>query len=204
MTNTLKGREHRQATKRAEILAAGTKLFFEEGYGRTTMDRVLSVVGGSKRTLYGHFENKEALFKAIVAQVSDRVLSALTPQIDTKAFQETLIDMGVRYLQVMTSPEGIALYRAMVAEAPHFPDLAHTFMQNGPSRASAHLADYFRDYAKKEGLKISDPDLAAAQFMGMVRGNVHLLAVFTGQRPSKQKIRTIVTTAVEMFLRGYR
>jgi len=204
MTNTLKGREHRQATKRAEILAAGTKLFFEEGYGRTTMDRVLSVVGGSKRTLYGHFENKEALFKAIVAQVADRVLSALTPQIDTKAFQETLIDMGVRYLQVMTSPEGIALYRAMVAEAPHFPDLAHTFMQNGPSRASAHLADSFRDYAQKEGLKISDPDLAAAQFMGMVRGNVHLLAVFTGQRPSKQKIRTIVTTAVEMFLRGYR
>lgn len=203
MSNTLSGLERRQLEKRTAILAAAKTLFFEEGYGRTTMDRVLSAVGGSKRTLYGHFENKEALFKAIIVQVSDRVLSALTPQIEPKEIRETLIDMGIRYLQVMTSPEGIALYRAMVAEAAHFPDLADSFIQNGPCRASDCLADYLRVQSDQNHLDIADPDMAAAQFMGMVRGNAHLLAVLTAQIPSDDEIHTIVQTAVDSFLSGY-
>lgn len=202
MESTLSSLEQRQLEKRAAILAAAKTLFFEEGYGRTTMDRVLSAVGGSKRTLYGHFENKEVLFKAIISQVSDRVLSALTPHIESKEISDTLIDMGVRYLRIMTSPEGIALYRAMVAEAIHFPDLADNFIQNGPCRASKHLADYLSAQSDQKHLHIADPDMAAAQFMGMVRGNVHLLAVLTAQIPSDAEIHTIVETAVDSFLTG--
>lgn len=202
MESTLSSLEQRQLEKRAAILAAAKTLFFEEGYGRTTMDRVLSAVGGSKRTLYGHFENKEVLFKAIISQVSDRVLSALTPHIESKEISDTLIDMGVRYLRIMTSPEGIALYRAMVAEAIHFPDLADNFIQNGPCRASKHLADYLSAQSDQKHLHIADPDMAAAQFMGMVRGNVHLLAVLTAQIPSDAEIHTIVKTAVDSFLAG--
>lgn len=202
MKNTQSGLERRQSEKRAAILAAAKKLFFEEGYGRTTMDNVLSAVGGSKRTLYSHFKNKEALFKAIIAQVSDRVLSALTPQIKSKDVRSNLIDMGVRYLQVMTSVEGIALYRAMVSEAIHFPDLADNFIQNGPCRASKHLADYLREQSHQQHLSIANPDLAAAQFMGMVRGNAHLLAVLTAEIPSDDEICSIVNAAVESFLTG--
>ncbi len=202
MTDAARSREQRQAAKRAEILTAGTVLFFEEGYGRTTMDRVLAKVGGSKRTLYNHFENKEALFKAIIAQVSDRVLSALTPRTENKDFKATLIDMGVRYLQVMTSPDGIALYRAMVAEAPHFPDLADNFLKTGPCRASGHLADYLRSHSAEKCVSFSGPDLAAAQFMGAIRGNTHLLAVLNGQIPSDDEILLIASTAVENFMNG--
>jgi AcrR family transcriptional regulator len=195
--------EKRQAAKREDILVAATKLFFEEGYGRTTMDNVLAKIGGSKRTLYKHFPNKEALFKAIVAQVSDRVLSALTPQSEGKDFKVTLVDMGTRYLEVMTSPEGIALYRAMVAEAPHFPDLANTFLRNGPYRASKHLAEYLRTYAHDNDLDMANPELAAAQFMGAVRGDAHLQAVLNGQTPSKEDIQLIVTSASESFLSSW-
>lgn len=202
MTDSLNDLEQRQAVKRNEILAVATKLFFEEGYGRTTMDNVLAGVGGSKRTLYKYFPNKEALFKAIVARVSDRVLAALT-HTDDRQFKTDLIEMGVRYLKVMTSPDGIALYRAMVAEASHFPELAENFLRNGPCRASGHLAGYLRAHSSQNGLDIADPDLAAAQFMGAVRGNVHLLAVLSGQIPSEDDIRRVSTTAVEGFLNGW-
>lgn len=202
MTDSHNDLAQRQAARRDEILAAATNLFFEEGYGRTTMDNVLARVGGSKRTLYKYFPSKGALFKAIVVQVSDRVLSALT-HMDDGDFKATLIEMGVRYLKVMTSSEGIALYRAMVAEAPHFPDLADNFLRNGPCRASGHLAGYLRSHAQQNNLKIADPDLAAAQFMGAVRGNVHLLAVLNGQIPSEEDIRQISTTAAEGVLNGW-
>ena len=196
------GHVRRQAAKRAEILAAATAIFFEEGYGRTSMDRVLSRVGGSKRTLYNHFPSKEALFKAIVRQVSDRVLAALTPKLDSGDMRQTLIDMGADYLQVLTSPEGIALYRAMVSEAPHFPDLARAFFQTGPGRATQHLAGFLRRQAETQGLEIPDPDLAAAQFLGMVRGDAHLRAVLHAQIPTQNAIRAIATAAAETFLQG--
>ena len=202
MEIALDGHARRQAAKRAEILAAATEVFFEEGYGRASMDQVLARTGGSKRTLYKHFRSKEELFAAIVTNVSDRVLAALRPPLDASDIRETLVTMGVGYLTVLLSPDGLALYRAMVSEAPHFPELAQTFFANGPGRASSHLAGFFRDQESRGALRVADPQLAAAQFLGMVRGDLHLAAVLSVRRPAKRQIRKTVEQGVETFLCG--
>lgn len=202
METALDGHARRQAAKRAEILAAATEVFFEEGYGRATMDQVLAKVGGSKRTLYNHFRSKEDLFAAIVTNVSDRVLAALRPPLDAGDIRETLVTMGVGYLSVLVSPDGLALYRAMVSEAPHFPELARTFFANGPGRASGDLSDFFREQKRQGVLKINDPRLAAEQFLGMVRSDFHLATVLSIRKPTKGLIEKTVGQAVEIFLSG--
>ncbi len=196
------GHARRQAVKRSEILAAATKLFFKEGYGRVSMDAVLAKVGGSKRTLYKHFRSKDDLFTAIVTNVSDRALAALRPPLDGGDIRETLITMGEQYLTVLLSPDGLALYRTMVSEASHFPELAQTFFTNGPGRASRNLADFFQERKVKGLLKIDSPLLAAEQFLGMVRGDVHLASVLLIRKPTKPLIRKSVRQAVETFLCG--
>lgn len=202
MDAPLDGHARRQAAKRLEILAAATEVFFEEGYGRATMDQVLARIGGSKRTLYNHFRSKEDLFAAIVTNVSDRVLSALRPPLDADDIRETLVTMGVGYLSVLLSTDGLALYRAMVSEAQHFPELAQTFFANGPGRASNHLSDFFRKQKIQGVLDIDDPQLAAEQFLGMVRGDVHLVTVLSIRKPTKRLIKKNVAQAVETFLCG--
>ena len=202
MEPTQDGHARRQAAKRAEILAAATEVFFDEGYARASMDRVLAKVGGSKRTLYNYFPSKEDLFAAIVTNVSDRVLAALRPRLDAGDVRETLVAMGVGYLNVLLSPEGLALYRAMVSEAPHFPDLARTFFDNGPGRASRHLAGFFRELKEKGLLAAEDPQRAAQQFLGMVQGEVHLVAVLSIRKPTKAQVRKSVEQAVGTFLCG--
>lgn len=198
----LDGHARRRAAKREEILASATEVFFEEGYGRATMDQVLARVGGSKRTLYSHFPSKEDLFAAIVTNVSDRVLAALRPPLDADDIRATLVNMGVGYLNVLLSPDGLALYRAMVSQAPHFPELARTFFANGPGRASSHLSDFFREQKKRGVLKVDDPQLAAEQFLGMVRGDIHLATVLSIRKPTKALIKKAVERAVEAFLCG--
>lgn len=196
------GHARRQAAKRAEILAAATNVFFEEGYGRATMDKVLAEIGGSKRTLYNHFPSKEDLFAAIVANVSDRVLASLQPPLDDGDIRETLVAMGISYLSVLVSPDGLALYRAMISEAPHFPELARAFFANGPGRASGHLSDFIREQKKLGVLEVDDPQLAAEQFLSMIRGEVHLAAALSIHNPTKNRIRKTVGHAVEIFLCG--
>lgn len=196
------GHARRQAARRAEILAAATRVFFEEGYGRASMDKVHAEIGGSKRTLYNHFPSKEDLFAAIVSSVSDRVLASLQPPVDFGDIRETLTTMGVSYLSVLVSPDGLALYRAMISEAPHFPDLAQAFFANGPGRASRHLADFFRQQKQLGVLEIDDPQLCAEQFLSMIRGEVHLAAALSIRKPTKARITKTVGHAVEIFLCG--
>lgn len=166
------------------------------------MDAVLAKTGGSKRTLYKYFRSKDELFAAIVGNVSDRVLAALRPPLEDGDIRKTLTLMGERYLGVLLSPDGLALYRNMVAEAPHFPELAQTFFSNGPGRASGNLAAFFQDQKAKAVLQIESPQRAAEQFLGMVRGDLHLSAVLLARKPAKAEVRKAVATAVEIFLSG--
>ena len=197
------GHARRQAAKRAEILAAATEVFFAQGFGRTSMDEVLAKVGGSKRTLYSHFPSKDELFRAIVSHVSDRVVSALRPTLDGGDIRATLVAMGASYLTVLLSPDGLALYRAMVAEAPHFRELAKAFFESGPGRVSRDLADFFREQSRQGVLKVEDPQLAADLFLGMIRGDVHLAAVLSARKPTKQQVKRLVEEAVDTFLDRY-
>lgn len=201
METVLDGHARRQAAKRAAILAAATEVFFEEGYGRASMDQVLARTGGSKRTLYNHFRSKEDLFAAIVTSVSDRVLVALRPALGG-SIRETLAMMGGGYLRVLVSPDGRALYRAMVSEASHFPDLAGTFFDNGPGRASRHLAEFLQEKKREGILNVADTQCAAEQFLGMVRGDLHLATVLSNRIPTEHQIDRAVGYAVETFLQG--
>lgn len=196
------GRERQQDAKRVEILSAAADIFFQEGYSRVGMDRIISEIGGSKRTLYKYFRNKDQLFEAIIASVSDRVMAALEPPLEDGAMKEMLIAMGERYLRVLLSPDGLALYRAIASEAAHFPDLAKTFFVTGPGRASANLAVYLERQSKKGTTSIKNPEQAAGLFLGMVRGDLHLAAVFLGEVPSDSAIKQSVERAVTIFLAG--
>ena len=191
----------RVADTRARIVAVATDLFLHEGYGRVTMDCVLAEVGGSKRTLYRHFPTKEDLFTAIVTNVSDRVLAALEPASDDDV-RTALTDMGRRYLTVLLSPEGLSLYRAMVSEAPHFPELSKAFFRDGPGRASLYLSRFIREQVEKGVLDVTDAKVAASQFLGAVRGDIHLSAVLSSRQPTKPAIRRAVEQAVDTFLAG--
>jgi len=63
---------------RGQLIAVATRLFTEHGYEGTSVEAVLAAAGVSRGALYHHFAGKEALFEAVVADVSDRVTAELT------------------------------------------------------------------------------------------------------------------------------
>src|SRR5271169_5249886 len=58
---------------RERILAAATELFLAEGYGLTSIEAVATRAAVSKRTFYDRFENKAALFAAVVHCIIDNI-----------------------------------------------------------------------------------------------------------------------------------
>lgn len=191
----------KQQKKREEIIAVARDLLFTQGYDALSMDRVQQQVGGSKRTLYQHFKNRDDLFIVIVRQVADRVLAALDFQDEQPlGLRESLQQKGERYLSVLLSEEGLMLFRYAAFNLHQFPDFAESFFENGPNRATCQLATFFEVSARNGQMKLGDATLLAQQFLGAVRGDMHLAAVFTNRQPSAAAIKMAVTHAVDQFL----
>jgi AcrR family transcriptional regulator len=64
----------RGAKTRARIVAAAADLMYVQGVGATTLDDVLAASGASKSQLYHHFDGKDALVRAVVDHVGERIL----------------------------------------------------------------------------------------------------------------------------------
>jgi len=60
-------RAHREAT-RARIIAAAGRLFREQGFERAKIDEIMSAAGLTRGGFYLHFESKQDLFAACMAE----------------------------------------------------------------------------------------------------------------------------------------
>jgi AcrR family transcriptional regulator len=67
-------REHRKHVTRLELLAAGRQLFGEQGLYDCRIEDLTRHAGIAKGTIYGYFESKEELMKAVVATGFDEML----------------------------------------------------------------------------------------------------------------------------------
>src|ERR1700724_2083198 len=60
------------------IVLAGLQLFTRHGYRKTSIDDIAQAAQVAKRTVYLHFENKAAVFLAILAYLGDQVRQRCT------------------------------------------------------------------------------------------------------------------------------
>jgi AcrR family transcriptional regulator len=86
--------------RRAQIFAAGARLFAAQGYERTSLREVADVLGVTKPALYYYFPSKEALLFEITSFVMDRVLADITQVVDSEQHPlDKLRDLIRRYLR---------------------------------------------------------------------------------------------------------
>jgi AcrR family transcriptional regulator len=62
---------------RARLLAAARDEFAAFGIGGARVDRIAEKAGVNKERIYGHFGNKESLFKTVVAEATEEHTAAL-------------------------------------------------------------------------------------------------------------------------------
>ena len=67
----------RASDTRQRIVDAAYLLFYKTGFLRTGIDAVAEAAGITKRTLYQHFESKDALIEAVLADQHDLMLARI-------------------------------------------------------------------------------------------------------------------------------
>src|SRR3984957_18841962 len=127
-------RRLRMAETRAAILRAARPIMLRDGLGGTTLDRVAAEGGVAKMTLYRHFPSKEALFEGLVTATSESMREGFenAPTAGTdKPIAIRLADELHAFTSALIEPDGLALYRLIVADGWRFPELARVFDRSG-------------------------------------------------------------------------
>ena len=192
--------------KRAAIVAAAQRLFLDAGFGATSMDHIAAEARVSKRTVYAHFDAKEALFEGVMNGLCAR-LAGTCPLGETWAGppEEVLCVAGRWFLTVITRPATVALYRVVTGESLRFPRLGELFYRMGPGRMIERVARYLADQDARGTLSVPDAEAAAVRFLELVRSPVHMpLALGLRGTPGEDEIADAVDEAVRLFLCGHR
>ncbi|MBV9815406.1 MAG: TetR/AcrR family transcriptional regulator [Alphaproteobacteria bacterium] len=192
--------------KAESILAAATRTFLANGFGAVSMDTIAREAGVSKATVYSHFTGKEELFGAMVGRVCERHFETFSArELDPTDVRTSLTTLGRRFLDLVLSPDAIAVHRIIVAEVSRFPALGEVFWRAGPERTLGQIEAFLRRAVAAGSLEIAQPRIAAEQFVGLIRGENHLRHLLRlGPESDKSDIGDAVRVGVETFIRAFR
>lgn len=182
---------------RERLLAAACEAFREEGY-QVSIDRIAARAQVARQTLYNHFHSKDALFGEVVRHSIQSVLVTLDGDGDVRA---TLLAFGDAYRARLLSPEGLAIFRTMVAEAPRFPELAKQFFRQGPYTTRKRLAKYLTQAMEAGKLRKDDPDFAAEMLTAALIDLDRLRGLINLQTDLLKPTKT--AQVVDCFLRAF-
>lgn len=104
-----------------------------------------------------------------------------------------------------TPDEAVAFARMVISEGSRFPELTQSFVTFGRVPARRAVIEYLRTLNESKVLKIPDPELAAAQFIGLISSLLLWNRVIDrSNAPSKERRQYVVDEAVDTILCRYR
>ena len=200
----LSSRPTRSELKRAAILDAAVNEFQIQGFRETSMDRIAERAKVSKRTVYNHFESKEALFRAIVGEILGEQEESVTVTYDrSRPLEEQLLELIHQDVDLLQNDVSIGMARILLAESFNTPDLARNAF--GDAAQLEHpLARWIKAAAADGRLRVGDLGLATMQLKSLLKGLLFWpLVIGNAERPTKTKVNAVVQGAVRMFLDHY-
>ncbi len=154
------------------IIAVARDLFYEEGFGHTTMDKIAVAAHISKKTLYKKFSSKAEIFAAMVKSSMDtwETGRASNPHIETKTLEEFIHHTVSVQVRASDSYEFKNLVRLIYAESNKFPNLAKLLADTSYEYRINFVAREIEKYAEIDGIPVRDPFSAAHVLRSMVAG----------------------------------
>lgn len=190
--------------KRQDILRAAVDEFRSAGFEATSMDRVAATAGVSKRTVYNHFPSKEVLFAEILQQLWASSMAGVDFAYRADApLQAQLRELLLQKLAMLSDTGFIDLARVAIAETIHSPERAQAIVARMGEKEEG-VTIWIRAALADGRLKPLDPEFAAQQLQGLVKGFAFWPQITLGQPPlSPGMQQQVVDSAVQMFLAGY-
>lgn len=201
-------RPHGAGTKRGAILDAAVDLLLSRGYDGTSMDAVAATAGVSKTTVYAHFEDKDALFRAVMAHAAEVLIPNINEAIATGDADpvERLTLALAAVVQSSIAPELVAFFRVMIAEHDRRTQFAGVIEQArraaGAPDVVSVLAPFIEAVASARGVSVDDPEQWVILLLRLTAPTIQFDILTSDFAPSPELIDMHVRLVVAIFIEG--
>jgi TetR/AcrR family transcriptional regulator, mexJK operon transcriptional repressor len=191
---------------RERILGVAAELFLTEGYGSTTIEAVAARAGISKRTFYHRFDDKAALFAAVVHDIIEKLRPPPgVPLLEGATLPDILRRLAGLILRAALAPQAIALHRLMAAESVRFPELVRAVNgEGGAEEATALISGLLARELPDATFTAAARAFAAQQFLHMVVALPQRRAMGLGAPMTPAELDAWADNVVTLFLNGCR
>ena len=191
--------------KRQDILDAALVEFGEIGFAAARINRIAELASVSKRTLYNHFESKEALFDAIIDKLmSDAGCYDFGTHDPGSSVESQLRKTAKAYVPYIEDPNTLALARVVTSEFIRNPKMSRSLFEHDRVRQGP-FAQIIADAMQAGKLKQAEVGYAATQFMATIKAFLFWPQLMAGESlPSEEQIDKIIDDAVTMFMALYK
>lgn len=187
------------------IVEAACELFVELGFQATTLDKVAERAKISKLSIYRHFENKEALFRAaIAARCHQFAPQVLVGGVDGSV-EEQLMAAGSSLLRTLLSRDFRSVEAMVMADKTNRESLSKLHYEAGPAHVIAQIEVLLRQLHAKVVLNVPDPHQSARLFAALFKGSdLLLIARFDEARAEdNNEIESYCRSAVALFIAAH-
>lgn len=182
------------------ILAAAFDAFRLYGFRKTSMQDIAERAGMSRAALYLHFDNKEAIFRALTAWYFDvaetGLRAALSAGLDPVAALTGAFDAQVRpeFDALLDSPHGGEFFDTKSA-------ISSDIAQQGEARLTAMLADWLASEAAAGRVCLPEGDSDGSRSAQVIQQALHSIKTTV---PSREVHRSARHRLAALLGRGLR
>ncbi|MEM1272492.1 MAG: TetR/AcrR family transcriptional regulator [Pseudomonadota bacterium] len=197
--------QFKKGRKYDQVISGARDVFMREGYEGASVDEIARDAGVSKATLYSYFQDKQALFLAVLqGECNIQKKASMELACQEQDIATALHHMASSILCFLMSENGLAIFRICVAEAQRFPKLGQAFYETGPKNGMVQLSAFMASPKAQAELNISDPWGAADTFMQLCRSDLMLQRLMgVADIPDEATIKAHADEVVKTFLARY-
>jgi len=163
--------------KRTQILQGAAELLLANGYSHTSMEAVAKASGVSKQTVYSHFTNKDALYRAVIENKCEQYqIENASMCVASEPLVDILTGIGYNFIQLLQDENVIAMYKVVIGESSQNKHVAQLFYEAGLLHSAKIVAKLF---ALHPSTQLSDSQAmeASHDFFNLLKSDFHMLSM---------------------------
>jgi AcrR family transcriptional regulator len=187
------------AERKASILAVAKILFADKGYHGVSVDEIAQRLGVSPAVLYKHFQSKEALYEAVLDEISCKRESYVDAVVQQPMdFARVLEAMTKVYVEsIAQDPDYLKMEMHSVLEGN---TVTKQFFENRWRSFTDYIEFNIQELKPKGEVAQINPKTGSLMFQGMIREALYAKCIYKSDHYREFELQSLVSKLIEMFL----
>lgn len=163
--------------KRQQILICASELLLTHGYAKTSMDSVAKESGVSKQTVYSHFNNKDALFNAVIESKCETYkIEEASICVANQPLGSLLNTIGLSFIKLLNDDNVISMYKVVIGESKQDSRVAQLFYEAGPLHSIELVSKLLMEHPDSL-LSLAQAKEASHDFFNLLKSDFHMRGI---------------------------